>query len=90
MSKVTFELESEMVDRVIVEELINSRISLLSDYENGGNAVFDVDPDEDRKQIGELIKSIERVIDWYSIPGTYIFDELPAVEPVREARDLGN
>ena len=90
MSKITVELDSEMVDTVIVEQLLDTRASLLEDYENGRVAVFDVDPEEDRKQIGEMIKALEKVIDWYSVPGTYEFDELPEVEPVPEARDLGN
>lgn len=90
MSKITVELDSEMVDKVIVEQLLDTRMSLLEDYVNGGIAVFDVDPEEDRKQIGEMIKALEKIIDWYSVPGTYVFDDLPAVEPVPEARDLGN
>jgi hypothetical protein len=90
MAKITFELDSETVDKVIVEELIRSRISLLEDYENGRVAVFDVDPEEDRKQIGAMIKAIEKVIDWYSVPGMYEFDELPQVEPVPYPDNLGN
>jgi hypothetical protein len=38
--------------------------------------VFSTDPKEDRKQIRKMIKSFERVISWYSVPGVYQFDEL--------------
>lgn len=76
MSKITVELDAEMVDKVIVEELVETRSRLLDDYERGTTGVFDFDPKEDRRQIGELIKSLEKVIDWYSVPGSYQFDEL--------------
>lgn len=76
MSKITVELDSEMVDKVIVEELMRSRLGLLEDYESGTAHVFDLDPEEDRKQIGAMIKAIELVIDWYSVPGSITFDEL--------------
>jgi len=49
---------------------------LLGDYERGRTGVFDFDIKEERRQIGELIKSIERVVDWYSVPGSYTFDAL--------------
>jgi len=76
MSKVTVELDAEAVDDIIVEQLMDTRTRLLFDYERGTTGVFDLDPKEDRRQIGEMIKSLEKVIDWYSVPGTYIFDEL--------------
>lgn len=76
MSKITVELDAEVVDDIIVEQLLDTRSRLLVDYELGTVGVFDFDPKEDRRQIGELIKSLEKVIDWYSVPGTYQFDEL--------------
>lgn len=76
MSKITVELDAEVVDDIIVEQLLDTRSRLLNDYERGTTGVFDLDPKEDRRQIGEMIKSLEKVIDWYSVPGTYSFDEL--------------
>ena len=76
MNKVTVELNAEAVDGIIVYELMLTRASLLEDYESGTTGVFDFDPKEDRRQIGELIKAIEKVIDWYSVPGSITFDEL--------------
>ena len=76
MSKITVELDAEVVDDIIVEQLLDTRSRLLVDYELGTVGVFDFDPKEDRRQIGELIKSLEKVIDWYSVPGSYQFDEL--------------
>lgn len=76
MSKITVELDVEAIDQVIVEQLLETRSSLLKDYEFGTTGVFDFDPKKERKRLGKLIKSIERVINWYSVPGTYQFDEL--------------
>lgn len=80
MSKVTVELDDEVVDGIIIDELMTTRSSLLEDYMRGTVGVFDFDPKEDRRQIGEVIKAIETVIDWYSVPGTITFDELPTFE----------
>jgi hypothetical protein len=89
MTEYTVKLDAETVDNIIVEQLFDTRSNLLQDYMSGTNAVFDVDFVEDRRQIGELIKAIERVIDWYSVPNSVKFDELPEVKPVQQ-RDLGN
>lgn len=80
MSKVTVELDAEVVDGIIMDELLQTRSSLLEDYMRGTVGVFDFDPKEDRRQIGEVIKAIETVIDWYSVPGSITFDELPTFE----------
>lgn len=77
MSKVTVELNAEAVDGIIVDELLLTRKHLLEDYMKGTTGVFDFDPKEDRRQIAEVIKALETVIDWYSVPGTATFDELP-------------
>lgn len=76
MSKVTVELDGETVDGIIVNELMETRACLLKDYEKGTTAVFDFDIKEDRRRIGEVIKALELVIDWYSAPGSISFDEL--------------
>jgi len=89
MTEYTVKLDAETVDNIIVEQLFDTRSALLQDYMSGTSAVFDVDFVEDRRQIGELIKAIERVIDWYSVPGSVEFDALPEVKPVQQ-RDLGN
>ena len=80
MSKVTVELDAEVVDGIILDELLQTRSALLDDYMRGTVGVFDFDPKEDRRQIGEVIKAIETVIDWYSVPGSITFDELPTFE----------
>lgn len=76
MNKITVELDAEAVDDIIVEQLLDTRARLLTDYERGNIAVFSLNPKEDREQIAVMIKSLEKVIDWYSVPGTYEFDEL--------------
>ena len=90
MSKITVEIDPDALYSVVVDELIQSRTGLLEDYIRGTNMIFDVDPEEDRKQIGEMIKAMELVIDWFSVPGTYTFDPLPEVEPVEYPNSLGN
>lgn len=80
MSKVTVELNAETVDDIVLQELLATRSSLLEDYMRGTVGVFDFDPKEDRRQIGNVIKSIETVIDWYSVPGSITFDELPTFD----------
>jgi len=49
---------------------------LLRDYERGNAKVFSLDPEEDRKEIRKMIESLERVISWYTVPGTVEFDKL--------------
>jgi hypothetical protein len=78
--KHTIELDHETVDQIVVDTLFQIRAGLLEDYIKGTTAVFDFDATEDRKQIGEMIKAIEKVIDWHSIPGTVEFDELPTFD----------
>jgi hypothetical protein len=77
MTDYTVKLDAETVDNIIVEQLFDTRSNLLQDYMRGTAGVFDFDPVEDRRQIGELIKAVERVIDWYSVPGSVEFDALP-------------
>jgi hypothetical protein len=76
MSKITVELDWKTIDNIIVEQLFESRSSLLKDYDRGTAKVFSLDPKEDRKQIRKMIKSFERVISWYTVPGSVVFDEL--------------
>jgi hypothetical protein len=76
MSKITVELDAEAIDQVIVDQLFDARSSLLKDYESGTGRVFSLDTDEDRKLIRKTIKAFERVISWYSVPGSVEFDKL--------------
>lgn len=76
MSKITVELDAEAIDQVIVDQLFDTRSVLLKDYERGDARVFSLDPNEDRKQIRKMIRSLERVIEWYSVPGSVVFDKL--------------
>lgn len=89
MSKITVEIDPDALYSVVVDELIQSRTGLLEDYIRGTNMIFDVDPEQDRKRLAEMIKAMELVVDWLSVPGTYTFDPLPEVEPV-QPRNLGN
>lgn len=76
MSKITVELDAEALDQAIVDQLLETRLTLLRDYNLGTTKVFSTDPKEDRKQIRKMVKSLERVIGWYSVPDAYQFDEL--------------
>lgn len=79
MGKITVEIDGEAFDNAMVEQLLDTRSSLLQDYVRGTIGVFDFDPVQERRQVGELIKALEKVIDWHSVPGTYEFDELPVI-----------
>ena len=80
MSKITVEIDGETFDNAMVEQLLETRSSLLQDYMKGTTGVFSFDLVEERIRVGDLIRSIERVIEWYSVPGTYEFDALPAFD----------
>jgi ribosomal 50S subunit-associated protein YjgA (DUF615 family) len=76
MSKITVELNDEEIDNIIVDQLFQTRSVLLEDYDRVNARVFSVDPKEDRKQIRKMIRSLERVIEWYTVPGSVVFDKL--------------
>lgn len=76
MNKITIELVPEQVDDIIVNELVDTRASLVEDYISGTRGVFSFDPAEDRAKISVVIKALETIIDWYTPHGTYTFDEL--------------
>jgi len=76
MNKITVELDAEAVDQIIVDQLFETRSVLLRDYERGNAKVFSLDPEEDRVEIRKMIESLERVISWYTVPGTVEFDKL--------------
>jgi hypothetical protein len=76
MSKITIDFESELFDNAMVESMLTSRNDLLEDLKRPGG-IFEMDPEEDRKQIREMILALEKVIGWYSVPGTFLFDEIP-------------
>jgi len=76
MSKITIDFESELFDNAMVESMLTSRNDLLKDLKRPGG-IFEMDPEEDRKQIREMILALEKVIGWYSVPGTFLFDEIP-------------
>jgi len=57
-------LDDDMLDKVVAESLLNTYRLLL---ENPSNVrVFSMDVEEDKKKVGKLLKSVERVHDWYS------------------------
>jgi hypothetical protein len=80
MGKINVEIDAEAFDDAMVWELLETRLSLLQDYMKGTTGVFSFDLVEERIRIGELIRSVERVIEWFSVPGTYEFDALPAFD----------
>lgn len=76
MSNITIELNDEETDNIVVDKLFETRSALLQDYDRVNARVFSVDPKEDRKQIRKMIRSLERVIEWYTVPGSVVFDKL--------------
>lgn len=76
MGKVTVNICAEQVDQIVLDVLYTTRSSLLKDYEKGTTGVYSFDPVKERKKIGKTIEAIERVIKWYSVPGSVEFDKL--------------
>jgi len=69
MSKVTFELEDEQVDTIVIQELKWAIIRFEEDLKNRsegqGPGVFDSDPVKDVAYIQEYISAFKLVLDWY-------------------------
>ena len=64
--KMTFELEYEQVDAIVIAELKSTYETMKKDYEKeSGMRVFVNDIEEDRKKIMKYMKSLERIIKWY-------------------------
>lgn len=71
--KVKVKLSWETIDEIIRVELSSMYEIFLRDYaanKNGEDylAVFHADRNEDRKEIKKMIKSLRRVINYYSKP----------------------
>lgn len=69
MSKVTFEMEDEQVDAIIIDELKSAIDSFEKDLEfrseGLGLAIFDNDPVKDVSYIQEYISAFKLVLDYY-------------------------
>jgi hypothetical protein len=76
MGKITVDLDCETLDNIIVDQLFETRSALLKDFEHGNANVFSLDPTEDRVEIRKMIESLERVISWFTVPGSVQFDKL--------------
>ena len=72
MAKITFELEDEQVDAIVIKELkwaINTFENDLEERSEGrGLAIFDNDPIKDVAYIQEYISAFKLVLDWYGDP----------------------
>ena len=70
MTKVTFEMEPEQVDAIIVQELQWHLETMEKDLENRKNntgmAIFSTDKDEDIVCLQEHIKSFSDVLKYYT------------------------
>ena len=69
MSKITFELEDEQVDAIVIQELKWAIDSFEKDLEIRSEgrplAIFDNDPVKDVTYIQEYISAFKLVLDWY-------------------------
>lgn len=69
MSKITFELEDEQVDAIVIQELKSAIAGYeenLEERSNGtGLMIFDSDPVKDVIYIQEYISAFKLVLDWY-------------------------
>lgn len=69
MSKITFELEDEQVDAIVIQQLKWAIDSFEKDLEMRSEgrslAIFDNDPVKDVSYIQEYISAFKLVLDWY-------------------------
>lgn len=67
--KMTFELEDEQVDAILVQQLkqtIEGLEESLEERANGvGISVFDSDPIKDIQYLNEYISAFKLALDWY-------------------------
>jgi len=72
MSKITFGLEDEQVDAIIIQELKWTIDTFEKDLEfrseGVGLSIFDSDPVKDVTYIQEYISAFKLVLDWYGGP----------------------
>lgn len=62
-------LDDAFVDEITRQNLLNTYDSLFKDYMNPYERIvpyFSYDEKQDQKQLRKLLKSLYRVIDWYS------------------------
>jgi hypothetical protein len=58
------ELDDDMLDKLFADSLLNTYRSVSNN--TSGIAIFSFDKEEESKKIKKLLRSIERVHDWYS------------------------
>jgi hypothetical protein len=58
------DLDDDTLDKLFTNSLLNTYRLLLEKPNN--IRVFSMDVEEDKKKVGKLLKSVERVHDWYS------------------------
>lgn len=72
MSKITFDLEDEQVDSIIVQQLAWHRDVFVQDIaacEKGeGMAIFDTNRKKDLKQLKKHLKAFNLVLSYYGEP----------------------
>jgi deoxyhypusine synthase len=70
-------VDVDVVDSLVVKSLIQQYDNLYHDYINGTQIpTFCHDPEEDSKKMRKFLKSLERVISWYSNPDEFkVFKE---------------
>lgn len=68
MSKITIDIDSEIADRILVQEMVNTWTALKNDL-GAGNAVFVWgDQEADDAEIQKHIDAIELLLKWYATP----------------------
>lgn len=71
MSKITFELEEEQVDSIVIQELQRSLELFEKDIEERSNdtglAIFDHDPVKDVLYIQEHVSALKLILEYYGV-----------------------
>jgi hypothetical protein len=72
--KVTIDIDEEALVPKVLAQGIQQFEQDLEGYKSGNRfiAIFDIDPEKDKKEIKKHIKAFKRVMKYYSPPGDLI------------------
>lgn len=79
------EIDGDAVDKVVAESLLNTYRNV---QENPCNIpIFSMDKEEEKKKVDKLLRSIERVHDWYN--ATPLKQRLKSEKALEEISAIG-
>jgi hypothetical protein len=68
MTRVSVELDYETVDRIVFNELRDTRIRMIEDYGAGNNVFAWDDVEQDNEEILRHIRALEVIMEYFGTP----------------------